>query len=77
MPAAITVDFYLIPIVNIFHFTYKLSHCQFSETAFFVEGLLQNRWVIIYGAAAPSLCLKIEKAGSEEPAIHGIIRYDE
>ena len=31
----------------------------------------------LYGAAAPLLCLKTEKAGSEEPAIHGIIKYDQ
>ena len=30
----------------------------------------------IYGAAAP-FCAKNEKAGSEEPAIHGIINYVE
>ena len=35
------------------------------------EGLLQNKWVI-YGVAA-SFLPKNRKAGSEEPAIHGII----
>ena len=40
-----------------------------------IRGCCKIDGVIIYGAAAPFCAKKNEKAGSEEPAIHGIINY--
>ena len=39
------------------------------------QGVLQNRWVIIYGAMLHFYALK-QKTDSEESAINGIINYD-